>query len=171
MQMVWYNKNESNTNKHSITNTDKNKSLFCDNSLSKPLMNMGKVLVTGASGYVGGILVPELIARGYKVRIMVRETSPVSRTLWPDFYRKQRIRQSLNVSSIPWGSLSFQQKHHKKLQKRLLPLCNAQGFSSLARNNSCLRNLRTYSNTLLPHKSRWYLIFYQIYWIFYLMCS
>ncbi len=47
-------------------------------------MNMGKVLVTGASGYVGGILVPELIARGYKVRIMVRETSPVYRTLWPE---------------------------------------------------------------------------------------
>jgi uncharacterized protein YbjT (DUF2867 family) len=71
-------------NKHSITNTDKNKSLFCDKSLSKPLMNMGKVLVTGASGYVGGKLVPELIARGYKVRIMVRETSPVYRTLWPE---------------------------------------------------------------------------------------
>ncbi|HDY67658.1 MAG: NmrA family NAD(P)-binding protein [Candidatus Scalindua sediminis] len=29
-------------------------------------------MVTGASGYVGGKLVPELIARGYKVRIMVR---------------------------------------------------------------------------------------------------
>jgi hypothetical protein len=44
---------------------DKNKSLFCDNSPSKPLPNMDKVLVTGASGYVGGILVPEFIARGY----------------------------------------------------------------------------------------------------------
>jgi uncharacterized protein YbjT (DUF2867 family) len=71
-------------NKHFTTNTDKDKSLFCDNSLSRPLPNMGKVLVTGASGYVGGILVPELIARGYKVRIMVRETSPVYRTLWPE---------------------------------------------------------------------------------------
>ncbi len=71
-------------NKHSTTNTDKNKSLFCDNSLSKSLPNMGKVLVTGASGYVGGILVPELIARGYKVRIMVRETSPVYKSLWPE---------------------------------------------------------------------------------------
>ncbi len=71
-------------NKHSTTNMDKDKSLFCDNLSSRPLPNMGKVLVTGASGYVGGILVPELIARGYKVRIMVRETSPVYKSLWPE---------------------------------------------------------------------------------------
>ncbi len=48
-------------------------------------MNMGKILVTGASGYIGGKLVPELIERGYKVRIMVRETSPVYRSLWRAF--------------------------------------------------------------------------------------
>ncbi|MFQ5714288.1 MAG: NAD(P)H-binding protein [Candidatus Scalinduaceae bacterium] len=71
-------------NKRSITNTDKNKYLFCDNSLSRSLPNMGKVLVTGASGYVGGKLVPELIARGYKVRIMAMETSPVYKSMWPE---------------------------------------------------------------------------------------
>ena len=32
---------------------------------------MGKVLVTGASGYIGGRLVPERLARGYKIRVMV----------------------------------------------------------------------------------------------------
>ena len=33
---------------------------------------MGTILVTGASGYIGGRLVPELLVRGYRVRVMVR---------------------------------------------------------------------------------------------------
>ena len=81
----------------------KNKYLFCDNSLSRPLPDMGKVLVTGASGYVGGMLVPELIARGYKVRIMVREASPVYRTMWPevevavaDALNKEQLKEALD---------------------------------------------------------------------------
>jgi len=45
---------------------------------------MGKILVTGASGYIGGRLVPELVARGYKVRVMVRAPSPADAELWPD---------------------------------------------------------------------------------------
>jgi len=45
---------------------------------------MGKVLVTGASGYIGGRLVPELLARGYRVRVMVRAASPVYQELWPE---------------------------------------------------------------------------------------
>ncbi len=92
-----------NTNKHSITNMYKNKYLFCDNSLSRPLPNMGKVLVTGASGYVGGMLVPELIARGYKVRIIVRKTSPVYKTIWPevevtvaDALNKEQLKTALD---------------------------------------------------------------------------
>ena len=46
--------------------------------------NIGKILVTGASGYIGGRLVPELLARGYKVRVMVRGESPGYNALWPD---------------------------------------------------------------------------------------
>ncbi len=45
---------------------------------------IGKILVTGASGYIGGRLVPELIARGYKVRVMVRAISPEYSALWPN---------------------------------------------------------------------------------------
>jgi uncharacterized protein YbjT (DUF2867 family) len=44
---------------------------------------MGKVLVTGASGYIGGRLVPELLARGYAIRVMVRSASPEQQRLWP----------------------------------------------------------------------------------------
>ena len=51
---------------------------------SKPQAGIGKVLVTGASGYIGGRLVPELLARGYRVRVMVRAASPVYKDLWPE---------------------------------------------------------------------------------------
>lgn len=45
---------------------------FCYDLPSKPQPHIGKILVTGASGYIGGRLVPELLERGYSVSIMVR---------------------------------------------------------------------------------------------------
>jgi uncharacterized protein YbjT (DUF2867 family) len=60
------------------------KNLYCQDLPSKPLAGMGKVLVTGASGYIGGRLVPELLARGYHVRVMVRAPSPIYKERWPD---------------------------------------------------------------------------------------
>ncbi len=46
--------------------------------------NLGKVLVTGASGYIGGRLVPELLERGYDVRAMVRGNREAYSERWPD---------------------------------------------------------------------------------------
>jgi uncharacterized protein YbjT (DUF2867 family) len=57
---------------------------FCRDLPSTPRTGMGKVLVTGASGYVGGRLVPELLARGYHVRVMVRAASPEYGERWAD---------------------------------------------------------------------------------------
>ena len=48
-----------------------------------PQPHIGKVLVTGATGYVGGRLVPELLARGYDVRVMVRAFSSELQDRWP----------------------------------------------------------------------------------------
>lgn len=45
---------------------------------------MGLVLVSGANGYVGGRLVPELIQRGYRVRAMVRARSLEYQERWPN---------------------------------------------------------------------------------------
>lgn len=58
--------------------------LFCHELPSKSRPEIGKILVTGASGYIGGRLVPELLARGYQVKVMVRAASPVYGQRWPD---------------------------------------------------------------------------------------
>lgn len=75
--------NPSANNKLSIRAWE-NRDLFCQDLPSKPQPGIGKVLVTGASGYIGGRLVPELLARGYKVRAMVRGASSEYNVLWPD---------------------------------------------------------------------------------------
>lgn len=57
--------------------------LFCVDLPTAPQPGIGKILVSGASGYIGGRLVPELLARGYRVRAMVRADSPEYRERWP----------------------------------------------------------------------------------------
>jgi len=42
-----------------------------------------KILVTGSTGYIGGELIPELVARDYQVRVMVRSFLPEYKELWP----------------------------------------------------------------------------------------
>ncbi len=56
---------------------------YCHDLPSEPRTDVGIVLVTGASGYIGGRLVPELTARGYRVRAMVRAPSHEYDDLWP----------------------------------------------------------------------------------------
>ena len=58
--------------------------LFCSNLPTFPANDGRLILVTGANGYVGGRLIPELIARGYKVRIMVRKESSDYKEKWPE---------------------------------------------------------------------------------------
>ena len=43
-----------------------------------------KVLVTGATGYIGGRLIPDLLERGYLVRVLVRDHSRIEGRAWVD---------------------------------------------------------------------------------------
>lgn len=57
--------------------------LYSQELQTLPQPCLGKILVTGATGYVGGRLVPELLARGYDVRVMVRAASRGLQDRWP----------------------------------------------------------------------------------------
>jgi uncharacterized protein YbjT (DUF2867 family) len=72
--------------------------LLCHDLPTEPRPDVGVVLVTGATGYIGGRLVPELHARGYHVRIMVRRASPEHRERWP--YAEIAVADSLNVGDL-----------------------------------------------------------------------
>ena len=45
-------------------------------------MENGLVLVTGVTGYIGGRLVPRLIASGYRVRVLVRDRNRLQGRTW-----------------------------------------------------------------------------------------
>lgn len=57
--------------------------LLCADLPTHPLADAGIVLIAGASGYIGGRLVPELAARGYRLRAMVRADAQIYRDRWP----------------------------------------------------------------------------------------
>lgn len=72
--------------------------LFCHDLPSRPQPEIGKILVTGATGYIGGRLVPELLARGYHVKVMVRAASPEHEDRWPD--AEIVVADSLELDSL-----------------------------------------------------------------------
>src|SRR5215213_10488747 len=43
-----------------------------------------RVLMTGSTGYVGGRLIPLLLARGYRVRVLVRDSDRLAGRSWRD---------------------------------------------------------------------------------------
>jgi len=69
--------------KRAISQED-HESLFCIDLPTFPSRKIEKILVTGASGYIGGRLVNELLKRGYKVKIMVRSQASYYKEIWPE---------------------------------------------------------------------------------------
>ena len=55
---------------------------YCYDLPTRPATE-NKILVTGSTGFIGGELIPELVARGYQVRVMVRSFLPEYKERWP----------------------------------------------------------------------------------------
>ena len=53
-------------------------------ALMTPAQSTTRVLVTGATGYVGGRLAPLLVEEGFAVRVLVRSAAKVANTPWID---------------------------------------------------------------------------------------
>ena len=58
-----------------------------------------RILVTGATGYIGGRLIPELLARGHQVRVLVRDPDRIRGRLWADRV-EVHVGDLLNPSSL-----------------------------------------------------------------------
>ena len=56
---------------------------YCYDLPIKPRPEIGKILVTGTTGYIGCRLIRELIIRGYTIRALVRSESHDHGILWP----------------------------------------------------------------------------------------
>ncbi len=81
-----------------VSSTWRNESLFCQDLPTVPCPEIGKILVTGASGYIGGRLLPELLRREYNVRVMARAASRKYDERWPG--AEVAVADALNIDQL-----------------------------------------------------------------------
>ena len=110
---------------------------YCDDLPTTPLPANTKVLVTGANGYVGHRLIPELISRGYFVRSMFRRTTMPAllvhdriEVVYADCHKKDGLRIALNGIEYAYYLIhSMRSKNHEFAEMDKLA---AQNFIDVA---------------------------------------
>ena len=117
-----------------MATTWSNKDLFCNDLPTKFQPGIGRVLVTGASGYIGGRLVPELSERGYKVRAMVRSAPSTYRALWPNV--EVAVADVHNIDSLRAALENIDTAYYLIHSLRLGPKKFAEADIDAARNFS-----------------------------------
>ncbi|MBL7110466.1 MAG: SDR family oxidoreductase [Bacteroidales bacterium] len=107
--------------------------LFCQDLPTAPRSDIGTVLVTGATGYIGGRLVPELVARGYRVRIMVRSYSPELEDRFPG--TEIVVADALNVGDLGKAlqgvEVAYYLIHSMLLGKKEFEIADIQAVTNL----------------------------------------
>lgn len=103
---------------------------YCNDLPTNPIPEVGLVLVTGATGYIGGRLVPELVHRGYMVRVMVRSYSTEYIERWPgtevivaDATDPEQLKMALKDVSIAYyliHSMLVARKRFMPSERRLV---------------------------------------------------
>ena len=74
---------QNNSRYESINSSASGDDLYCRDLPTLPRPEFGTVLVTGASGYIGGRIIDDILARGYRVRILIRGNAAHYQALWP----------------------------------------------------------------------------------------
>lgn len=105
---------------------------YCDDLPTTPLPTNARVLVTGANGYVGRRLIPELISRGYTVRCMLRRKTmpcilvhPRIEVAYADCHNKGELRSALkNVDHAYYLIHSMRGKNELFMERDKLAAVN-----------------------------------------------
>ena len=98
---------------------------YCDNLSTRVLPPSTRILVTGANGYVGHRLIPELVYRGYVVRCMFRKkrcppilSHPNLEIVYADCLSKEELRPVLKgVHTAYYLIHSMRRKTQEFLEK------------------------------------------------------
>ena len=122
-----------------------------------------RVLVTGATGYVGGRLVRELLSHGYRVRVLVRDASRLQDYPWRDDVEviegdgTNPVALNLALTDIDIAYYLLHalmvQKNFEQLEEQL-----AQSFGEIANRNGVQRiiylgGIAAPGDSLSPHMS------------------
>ena len=70
----------------------------------------GLALVTGASGYLGGLLVPRLLEQGWRVRVLTRRRARLAGASWGDWV--EILEGDAGVVRKLMASIAADSRHH-----------------------------------------------------------